>query len=348
MLTPSSSTTSIVAALVVLSVIAGAAVFAGESSASLSTANAENVIAGMSSVNQTVTVLGQSTADGGTNYYEVKLGEIVTAGASVESVVFENIGDDTDAIPSNTSLTYHEGNRTVTFRVREDPDDLNKKLDFTLRVGLDTTGAIARGELRYDVVQYESSSANSPLSPQAAQFKLIGSSLLVARTSSETAGAYPVYHNASLTMPTRQRDISHLAVNTTGANYGNLTADEVRVTINGGPDLVTKRDPVVNPSGSGILLPLDEETRFLKNDDVRLSIGDARNPAKSQPMTLSFRTAPSETVFASTDELEINMECDVDSSTVRSATRTAGTLGFAGGAVAGVLAALGLSALRRR
>lgn len=350
MIDPSTPSPAVgVAVLVVLTSVAGAAVFVGESSASLSTATAENVIAGMSDVNQTVTVLGQSTANGGTDYYEVRLGEIVTAGASVESVAFRNRGDDADAVPPGGTLTYHERNRTVAFTVREDPDDLDKKLDFAARIGLDTTGAISRSELRYDVVQYERPTADSPLSPQAAQFKLIGSSLLVARTSSENAGAHPVSHNASLTMPSRVRDVSHLAVNTTGANYGNLTATDVSLTIDGGPDLVTRRDPVVNPAGSGILIPLDEDTRFLKHADVRLSIGDARNPSRTRPMTVSFRTAPATTVFASTDELEIALECDLDSATLdrHRALGTWGALGFTLGTLVGVLAVLGVGRLRR-
>lgn len=305
----------VVSILIVGSIVGSVGGFAGTTSASLSTATTQDVVAGLANASQAVTVEGQATGDGATDYYQVRITDIIRAGATIQGARFLNVGQDEDTIAPNSSIQYDPVNQTITFAVTEDATDVDKKVDFQVVLQLDTTEAIASDELRYGVVQYPTAKLDNALSPQAAQFRLIGSNVLSARTSSDRSGASPVTHRAVLTMPLRERGVTHITVNTTGANYENLSHREVIIRRNGGNDLVTTLGAVTG-SGGGLLIRLDTTTNFYKGDEVRIVLRQARNPAQTRVLTVTFRTSPTDPAFATSDEIKIAVECPDEGATI--------------------------------
>ncbi|MFB6137083.1 MAG: hypothetical protein ABEJ42_01910 [Halobacteriaceae archaeon] len=310
--------------------------------ASLSTATAEDVVVGLPEESQTVSISGQVPTNGETDYYVLELAEFTRSGAEIRNVTFRNVGGDGDALAANGVPRYYPGNGSVTLQVTEDPADLNKQVDFDVVLEVDTSDAVGGGQFRYEVKQFDTTTRDEAMSPQAAQFRLIGAQSLTARTSSQVPGAAPVTHTGTMTLPTRERGVIRVVVNTSGANYGGLSHGNATVRVNGGADLVTGvgPPPAVSSDGDGVILFLDREVRIRVDDQLTVRLDGVRNPGRSGPMTVSLRTGPGEVVFAATDELEINPRCEdvstdaVGSSCGLSPQTLAGTaLGLLAGAV---------------
>lgn len=136
-------------------VLSGAVGFSGTARASLSTATAEDVLTGLDGTSQSVSVAGQSTVNGGTDYYTIDVTDTIRTGAELESIRFTNTGRDDDALAKNWTPQYHRENRTITFAVTEDAGDVDKKVGFDIVLVLDTTGAIAPYAREYTVTQYD-------------------------------------------------------------------------------------------------------------------------------------------------------------------------------------------------
>lgn len=339
----------LLAGLLALSAVAGAVAFAGTAGASLSVATADDVLAGLPDAEQTVTISGQTPANGDVDQYVLHVGPLVSTGTEVLGAEFENTGDDGDHVLENGTATFHPGNDTVTLLVAEDGADLDTKVDFRVTLHLDTSNAVAAGELRYDVVQYDSPSSREKLSPQTAQFDLIGSKPMTAATSDEVAGASPVTHEATMDLAERVRHVRVIHLNTTGADYRTLTAADVTLTLNGGQDLVTADTASVqaNPEGDGLLVRLATPITFYPGDRVRLAVHGAANPPSRATMTVSFWTDPQTPLYAGSDTLDVRVVCGSPTPTASPAPGTPypgapGTMpivGVGGGAVALVGAA---------
>lgn len=299
---------AVLVAVITGSVITGLGAVTQPARASLSTATADNVVAGLSNASQPVYVTGQATGNGETNYYRIDVSDILRTGAEVQEVTFVNLGSDQDALDANSQIRYLPDAQAIEFAVTEDSADPDKKVEFAVKVTLDTTDAIATDELRYTVVQFATERMDNKLSPQSAQFTLIGTNVLSATTESDSAGIFPVTHRGELTMPRRERGITHLSINTSGANYGALTHEDIVVRVNGGVDLVTTPGAVSGTAG-GLMIQLDSVTTFYQQDEVTITLRNATNPPSTSQMTVALRTRPTEPVFASSDELQVDVEC---------------------------------------
>lgn len=299
---------ALVATLVLVSTLAAGVALTDTSAASLSGATARDVVVGQANVSQAVTVRGQATRSGGTTYYVVDVTEVQRRGAVVRGVRFQNVGADGDRLGPNASMTFDRDRGRLTLGVREDPADRDRKLDFQVHLRLDTTAASSTDPLRYEVAQYADAGMTDRRGAQAAQFRLRGSTILRVRTADEEAGAYPTAHQARLTMPTRARGVTHLVVETPGANYRNLSHADVVVRRNGSADLLTAAGSV-DGAGSVLVLELDSATNFSRTDAVTVRVERARNPSNSSLLTLSFRRG-SRRVFVTSGELEVSVTCE--------------------------------------
>jgi|GEM_PF-6404390 len=328
--------TALLAVLLVTSVVAGAVAMTGSATASLSGATTTDVVGGLSEVQQTITVRGQATENGATNYYEVDVTDIVTSGATVTDFSFTDSGSSGDVIGNETPGHYAESGHTIVFSVTEDPMDRDTKLDFQVDLTLDTTMLRTGGQHRYSVTQYEDASRDVTLSPQAAEFRVVGAENLEVETSEQTTRAVDVSHEATHTMTERVRGVRYVSVHTNGAGYGNVTARDVSVTKNDGADLsaATSERIRVMDGGSSILVPLDAETTFHRDDSVRVTLHNVSNPPSDSHFTLAFRTRTEKATYVASGRFELQAACLAALDTgARTGTGAPG-LGVLGGAAA--------------
>jgi len=269
-----------------LAVAVGSIGFVNTATASFQGASATDIGAGLASTTQTVTIDAQSpNEDGGTDVYRINVSNMVERGATYEDATFVEVDEDGDTLESGP--TYNATTNRISLTVSEGANDGDKKLSFAVEITYDTRDATPKRQMQYTAVkQYDTADSTSWKGSTNPQFQLYGGTDTVVNTSSATGGAAPVSHNLTFEM-TGTMDAHQLVVETPGANYDSVTADDITYFTVGSTE-VADQISSVSSNGDQLTITLNSDQVMEHADTVRLGISDATNPSESTTLHAAF------------------------------------------------------------